>query len=370
MNILITKFPYSSLYGGGEHHTVSLVTELTKRDHKVFTVTSCGALRPPLKEHGHHVRRWWIGKDPVSKFSLATWPLRAPWAAASVWSMLLWYRFRHNTRAFYALSMQDKLLGTPLAKLLGMTVLWPEHSQFENWFRLNPLRFPYTFLSRFVTITVVANIMKEQAEGMGINPKNIKVIPAFAEASKYPPAPSDPERVKKLFRIGFVGRLAEEKGVEYLLNAVAKISDVVPCVVHIVGDGPKRGELEWLAEKLGIDRRVRFLGFQKNLAEHYAGMDVMVLPSTRLETFGIVLVEAMLSEKPVICSRVGGMPEVVGDYGVVVEPKNSQELADWLARTYHHYPEALSMAKGGRERAEQVFTLKRMADDYEELLTS
>ena len=77
MNILMTKFPYSSAYGGGELHTITLVDALQKRGHVFHTVTNCSVLHPTMRKAGWRVKKWWVGREPVAKWSLAVFPLVA-----------------------------------------------------------------------------------------------------------------------------------------------------------------------------------------------------------------------------------------------------------------------------------------------------
>jgi glycosyltransferase involved in cell wall biosynthesis len=103
----------------------------------------------------------------------------------------------------------------------------------------------------------------------------------------------------------------------------------------LAGDGPLRGDLEALASRLGIRRQTMFLGTQgaNEIARLLQGCEAMVLPS-RMEPFGIALIEAMACKAPVVASRVGGIPEIVDHEasGILVEPENPEALAAGLRR--------------------------------------
>ena len=83
-----------------------------------------------------------------------------------------------------------------------------------------------------------------------------------------------------------------------------------PCQALIVGGGRRRGDMEQLAAKLGLTKRVHFLGVRKDIPDLLAAMDVFVLPS-HSEGISLALLEAMAAGLPVIASNVGGLPEVV-----------------------------------------------------------
>jgi len=129
--------------------------------------------------------------------------------------------------------------------------------------------------------------------------------------------------------VGSVGWLTPVKGHRYLIEALAKLKPAYPNVCGvIVGSGELHRELEVLSEKLGIRSSLRFLGRRSDVAECVAAMDVFVLPSLN-EGMGRALVEAMAAGRPVVASRVGGVPTVVEDRvtGLLVPPGDADALA-------------------------------------------
>lgn len=168
----------------------------------------------------------------------------------------------------------------------------------------------------------------EILERKGLRPGGARLIPLGVDVELFVPdareTPADPPVV------GYLGRLEPYKGVDVLLRAAAERPD---WRVEITGDGPQRRELGALADELGIADRVSFLGFTQGeeLAERYRRLDAVVVPSLPWpgwrEQFCRVAVEAMASGVPVVASRTGAIPDVVGDVGVVVEPGSPAALA-------------------------------------------
>lgn len=151
----------------------------------------------------------------------------------------------------------------------------------------------------------------------------------------------------------FVGRLEIEKGLPYLLRAMAMLSENVH--LRIAGDGTQRGAYERLARELGIEQRVEFLGWLDGpgLAEEYRRCAVVVLPTIAPESFGKVGVEAMVYGRPVAAFEVGGIPEwlIDGENGLLARPTDISHLAERIAWLVEHSRQAEAMGRAGRERA-------------------
>lgn len=172
--------------------------------------------------------------------------------------------------------------------------------------------------------------------------------------------------------IGTVGRLEFQKGVDYFLKAAARVLAQVPDVRFlVVGDGPLRGSLEELAEQLGIRHAVVFAGWQEDPVAFMAEMDMMCVTS-RWEPFGYVLIEAMALKKPVVATRVGGIPEVVQDEctGILVTPQDPEAIANGILRLLQNPELAKRFGEAGRRRVEQRFAVAQMIEQYERLFLS
>ncbi|MCZ6502694.1 MAG: glycosyltransferase [Gammaproteobacteria bacterium] len=125
---------------------------------------------------------------------------------------------------------------------------------------------------------------------------------------------------------GAVGRLVGKKNHDLLLIAYSEIASPDNCLV-IVGSGPKYAGLVSLTRDLGIERNVIFAGNVHRAYRIYRAFDAFVFASGSREAFGIVLLEAMLAEIPIICSDASGPKDVVGSAGLLFEAGNAQTLA-------------------------------------------
>ena len=135
---------------------------------------------------------------------------------------------------------------------------------------------------------------------------------------------------KDEFVVGYAGRLSKEKGLCYLIRAGVLLNlRIRNFKIIIMGDGPERRALEYTVAQEGLQETVIFTGFVTDVEEWLPAMDIFVLPSLS-EGTPMALLEAMSKGRPVIASRVGGVPMVVDDNitGFLVEPGNSAAIAE------------------------------------------
>ncbi len=189
--------------------------------------------------------------------------------------------------------------------------------------------------------------------------------------------PSPGERRKALCRLGLpfgkgklvgtVARLAPQKGVTYFLRAAAMLVKDYPVNFLIVGDGPLRRQLQKEAASLGLENRVLFTGERDDVPVILAALDVFVLPSLT-EGFPFTILEALAAARPVVATRVGGVPEIITDNltGLLVEPGDPAALALAIARLLGDREKALSLGRLGQERIREKFTDRQMVQRVEE----
>ena len=198
--------------------------------------------------------------------------------------------------------------------------------------------------------------------------------------SREPAAAPDPARVTALrkeldipceaFVIGTVGRLQDPcKRTSDIIRALPKVLDSIPeAQLLIVGSGPDEGMLRALAAKLGVTEKVVFAGYQAEPRPYYELMSVFVLASAN-EAFGLVLVEAMLSELPVVATRVGGILTVVqeGKTGLLVEPEKPDKIASKIIELAREPELRFKMGRAGKARARAEFSSERYVAEVEKM---
>ena len=160
---------------------------------------------------------------------------------------------------------------------------------------------------------------------------------------------------------GTVARLIPVKGLNTLLEGFAKYLntiDDIPTKLLLVGAGPLKRSLIDLAEKLGITGSVIFAGFREDIPIVMNAIDIFVLTSLS-EGFGLVVLEAMASSKPVIATNVSAIPEIVlnRENGVLITAGDANELSVAMCDLAKREDARLKMGKKGHERAINYFSL-------------
>ncbi|CCG03759.1 glycosyltransferase [Blastococcus saxobsidens] len=186
----------------------------------------------------------------------------------------------------------------------------------------------------------------------GVAAERVSTIPSGFDPALFGGHGSDvfPEAGRP--RIGYVGRLAEQKRADVLVHAFGRMAEEAALVV--VGDGPERERVRQLVRASPVAERITMTGFVDHSAVPgvLASLDVLVLPSA-YEEMGSVLVEAMAAGLPVVASDVGGIPEVVrdGETGLLVPPGDVDALAGALDRLVADGRLRSRLAAGARIRA-------------------
>ena len=174
------------------------------------------------------------------------------------------------------------------------------------------------------------------------------------------------------FAVGWIGRMTAVKRTDDVLVAFKQLRDEgIDAVLCMVGDGPDRAQLERRAHELGVIRDTVFLGYQEDVAPLYSAFDALVLPSSN-EGTPVSAIEALAAGRPVVATRVGGVPDVVrdGEDGFLVETGDTVELADRLARLARDPALRERMGEQGRARVLPRYAVDRLVDDVDRLYRS
>lgn len=207
----------------------------------------------------------------------------------------------------------------------------------------------------------LANLIEAEC---GLPAGRVYVIPNALNLADFP-APQAAPTVSASLIVLHVGRLERVKGVEVLAAAIPLVLQQVPHAQfvfvgadrHAEAGGSQRAVLETSLRAAGVLDRVTFTGevAQATLWEWYARATVCVVPSLLYESFSYTCAQAMALGKPLVTTRIGGIPETVGDGGVVVEPGAVGPLAEALIQVLQDPARQRQLGQAARAKAERDF---------------
>ena len=245
-------------------------------------------------------------------------------------------------------------------------------------------RFTYAHVDRVLAISEVIRI--NVAETTPVPPDRIVTLHDAVDLDQFSPSAAHRERVRAEFGcgsatvvVGFIGRFSPGKGHEEFLSAAALLAPAHPELRFVIVGEASRGEEPYervvreRCEELNLGPVVRFTGFRKDVPDVLSAFDIFAFPS-HAEAFGVVLIEAMAMERPVVSTNCDGVLDIVvdGETGIFVHPRNAAELAAALGTLALDPAMRRSMGLAGRKRAEALFDQRKQTDAiilaYRELL--
>lgn len=210
----------------------------------------------------------------------------------------------------------------------------------------------------------------------GISRNKFRKIPNSVSLERFRPDAPTLDLIRRYNLKGkrvilYVHRLAIRKGPHYLMGALPKIRKKIDNTMCIfVGEGPEEENLKKLAKELEVDDMTIFAGSVPtgSLPPYFAACDVYVMPS-EIEGFGRTLAEAMASKKPIVATRVGGVPEVAleDEIALLVPPKDPDALAEATINILTDKKLADKLASNGLKRAKKLYSHERIAKMFLEV---
>lgn len=179
--------------------------------------------------------------------------------------------------------------------------------------------------------------------------------------------PFDIETEDKLLVV--VGRLHKQKGHSYLFHAISKVQNEVPKIkLLVVGEGEEENSLKYLAKSLDLTEQIIFAGLRHEIERILIMAEIFVLPSV-WEGMPNALLEAMVAGKPVIATKVGGVPELVvhGETGILVPPEDVDALANAIKDLLNDTSKAQKLGEAARTQVEKHFTISKTVEETENL---
>lgn len=261
--------------------------------------------------------------------------------------------------------------GLRFAKRLGVPVVETYHTYFEHylhhympfipasWLKALARRWTVSQCHQVDAVISPSRPMADALKAYGVNTP-IEILPTGLPTSCFAPGNGTAFRAQIGVPAGrplalFVGRVAHEKNIDFLVDMLGELRKQVPSVLLVIaGEGPAEGHLRSLVAARGLNDNVRFIGYldrKTTLLDCYHAADAFVFAS-RTETQGLVLLEAMAQGTPVVSTAVMGTADVLaGTTGSLVMPEDATLFANGVARVLTDKVLRAQLSKGARQDA-------------------
>lgn len=360
MKLIITR--NARFFGGAEKYILSLTEGLRGKNIDIVEVWTnekklFGRLGQFLKLKS---RRRYLGPIIDSKISFALFIIIYPFLASYYLVILLFYKSVKKVTTLHLNSLSEFLLFTGIGKVLNLKIIWTVDVAFcaKNNYLLKRL-----FLSasrKADKIIAVSEFMRSNLVKSGVAVDKINLVYNGVKANSSLPPSQKPDYPIK---IGFIGKVAEEKGIFVFFESVAEILRAIPrenVEFWVVGKA-----ISGLSVPETARKNIIFKGWQEDLFSIYNELDIVVVPSLVEESFGLVAVEAMLVEKAVVVSDRGALPELVehDTSGIIVPAGDGKALGLELIRLINNPSKIQYLGENSYLRAKNLFSLEQMVEN-------
>ncbi len=365
MRIGITCYP---TYGGSGVVATEIGKELAIRGHEIHFISYAIPIKLDATSEGIYFHEVEMLNYPLFEHPHYTLALATKMADVAVHHKLdllhVHYAIPHSVSAYLAKEMLRPRKIPVITTLHGtdITLVGNDRSY------LPITRFS---IDRSDGVTAVSEFLRKLSSQEFALQKPIVLIPNFVNCDVFKKAQDANHREKFA--------LANEKIIVHISNfrPVKRVTDVIeifdevqhhlPARLLMVGDGPDRFKAECLSRNKGLSEKVIFLGKQDSVAEILSVADLLLLPSEN-ESFGLVALEAMACEAPVVASKVGGLPEVIreGIDGYLIAPKDVKAMASRTVEILSDPEKHRKMGINARKFAMEKFCSTKIIPLYEE----
>jgi len=357
--------------GGAERLAIQTTTRL---DPERFDRTLCASRRFDVAISKQHVAN---ALEDLRTAGVRVLGLKRT-SAAQVWAWWPLYRLlrRERVDVLHTHKFGSNLWGTVIGRLARVPVIIAhEHTwsyEGKPWRRIGDREVIARGSTRFIAVS--REDRRRMIEIEGIDPSDVMFLPNGIPAP--PPATGGDVRAELGIApgapvIGTVSVLRPQKALDVLLRATQALLPEFPGLkVLIAGEGDRRFALEDLTRELGIEDAVMFLGVRTDVPDVLAALDVAV-SSSDFEGSPLSVMEFMEAARPIVATRVGGVPDLIEDgvHGLLVEPQDPAAFAAAVARMLRDRDAARAMGERARERRRTEFDIDVMVRRLEQLYT-
>ena len=271
-------------------------------------------------------------------------------------------------------TVKAHLYGSIAASLSGIPLVWRFHDILSSSdFSLPLIRCIVLFGRVFPKrILAVSNVTKDHLMESGFKANHVQVIyngidQGLLETKARSKSLREELRLGDGVRlVGCIGRIVPQKGQKSFLLAIPGVIQKYPETCFLVvgevlhKEEKYREELLEIVKRNGIENRIRFTGFRRDIGEVIRSLDIVVFPSVAPESFGLSILESMVLGKPVIASKIGGVCEIIEDgySGILVEPGRPEQITDRILYLFGNQEVCGKIGQRARETVHKMFPLR------------
>lgn len=366
--IVFSRFPYESSWGGEESHTLALAKHFQSKGYEVIFFGSCPVLLEKFNELKFQTVKVWGGKMVVTPLELIKSIFLYPfikWNLARNFKKLLQ---KHDIKALYCLSLNEKILLSPEAIKNKISVTWVEHQEIRSWLLKNPWRKIYCDLSMYVKIIPINNLNKQKLiSEMKIKENNIKEITNGVDIEFI----SRHSRNTQKNLIVAANRFISKKGLMDLLQCMPELFIKYSTLeLRLIGGGEEENAINNFINTNLAGKKISVSYFlnKENWIDLLSRCDVYVSTARDAnETFSLSSAEALASGCKLVVTRCSGIADHLTDglNAFLAEPMNPDSLRLKIENALNSAEELRS---NGIKTAREMFDQKRMLEQYESVI--
>jgi glycosyltransferase involved in cell wall biosynthesis len=371
---VITK----SNWGGAQRHVYDLAVAMKTAGHEVkVALGGAGMLKDRLEAVG-------IFTYPISSLGRDISVGKDAGSLREIWKIIREQKpdilHLHSPKAAGLGAFVGRILRVPQIVMTVHGWTWNERRPFAQ--RLGIVFF--SWLTALLCHKVIVISERDRSQGarlpgirdkivlipLGIKPAALMSVDGAKQAMAKAVGLSVQEYDKR-FVVGTIAELHPNKGLPYLVNAMADVVSAHPSALCLIaGDGQDAGKLSALIQARHLDKNVFLLGYVADAAEYLKAFSLFVLPSLK-EGLPYVLMEAGAASLPVVATTVGGIPDIIQDMhsGILIQPRNTRELSHAILFAIEHPKERRDYGARLKEAVMSRFSLERMIDETKKVYT-
>lgn len=326
--------------------------------------------------------RYWGLSNPKNLLSTIIYVILLPLAWLVFFPNLLYFKKRLGVSTVILYGIPEKLIFTPLCKILSIGCIWLSLPRVNRERESKILNKIIRFFSTWACIVVYNEKAKKILSAIGVKEEKIEILTPGINHNQAKHQEDIFDRMaeketllqkRKFFTIGTENNLEETEKIKTLFQAVEKCIDVIPNLqIIIIGEGPQRKNLSWLARKMGIENLVWFIGEQNNFNKWLNNLDVFIYSKQNFDLEDINrIIKASSAGIPVICQNDIGLDDFVLDNvnGVLIDP-GSEKLAEIIIKLEQDDNLRKRLSRSARELAFEKFNFQMNLQKFKELINS